>query len=232
MAYRTTQSRAKRPAVLACVMVIHALLLSLLILTGEGPPSVAPRPSAAISVFSVNAAPAAPAPTPPPPPTVPSRITDTQQPPIEVLPSIETVAGSTSPAVGGCRTLDAISNSLLADPLAVAAVHASPAETRSVADAIVLWNVGWAAAAPQKGGPLSAVRNSIQAKMLSLDPSCLEEEVAGPRLIPFPAGERTTFIVIGSGTWRWRDLLSQVEGLASEDALSLESPPVTRSPTG
>ena len=35
-----------------------------------------------------------------------------------------------------------------------------------------------------------------------------DEPIAGPRLIPVPDGERTMFVVLGSGAWTWRQLVS------------------------
>lgn len=215
MAYRTIQKRGERTAVLACVFAIHASLLLLVVLAGTKSGQSPPPSVGTLSVVSLTAE--APASTPPPPPTLPSKIVETA-PLSDSLPAIETDVDSTTAASGGCKILEAVSAALVADPVAFAAVLAAPPETRSVADAIVLWNAGWSPVAATTEGPLSAVRKAVETSLRGIEGSCLDEEVAGPRLIPVRTGERTTFVVIGSGKWSWRELLM------SDDRLALDRP--------
>lgn len=214
MAYQTRQEPAQRAVVLTGVFAVHVGLL-LLVLSARGAESpLSPLRESALSVISIPAA--APSPAPPPPPTLPSRVADTNRPLSETPPTIESDPNSTASPGGGCATLDSVSKALLVDPSALTAILAAPPETRSVADAIVLWNEGWSAAAPEVDGPLSPVRAAVKAVLEKVDRGCLGEEIVGPRLIPIPAGERTTFIVIGSGKWSWSALLLEQSPFVAE----------------
>lgn len=87
-------------------------------------------------------------------------------------------------------------------------------ETRSIAEAIIIWNAGWSAAAASMDSPLAPARSALEQTLIGISDGCLDEQVAGPRLVPIPAGSNgTMFLVIGSGLWRWRDLTrdAQVE---------------------
>ena len=108
----------------------------------------------------------------------------------------------------GCSTLDQIGKLLNADPVAVAAVLGAPPENRSIADAVIVWNAGWSEIARDPAAPLGPARALLERSLEAVPDDCLAEEVVGPRLVPVVAGEnRMMFVVIGSGTWRWSDLL-------------------------
>jgi hypothetical protein len=206
MVDRIIRTRTQRLAVLAFVVALHLLAIVLVMLV-RGATMQAPTPpvGAPLSVQLIKAE--AKAPSPPPPQTLPSKIVKLVRPMVKAPPAVETTAAATAPGAGGCSTLQTVSAAMLADPDVLAAVHASPPETRSIADAIMLWNAQWVDAAPAQDGPLTVVRSSIETSLRAVDPICLEEKLVGPRLIPIPAGELTTFLVIGSGEWTWQDLL-------------------------
>jgi len=204
MAHQTAPPPVQRAAVLAAVFSLHILLFLLALAIGSVriPPPIKVGTMAVVSIAAE-----APASTPPPPPALPSEIAETNRPLTDLVISDQFDPNATAAPAGGCATLELVSKELLADPDAVNAVLRAPPEVRSIADAIVVWNAGWSAAAESIDAPLGAVRAIAEQSLRSVNEDCLDEPIAGPRLIAIPAGEKTTFIVFGSGNWSWRELL-------------------------
>lgn len=125
-----------------------------------------------------------------------------------VIPS-EPTADSASPTgtSADCPIAEDVAKGLVADPVALDAILHAPAEIRSVADAIVVWNWAWAPAAADLQSPLGTVRTNVLATLRSAPADCLSPIVTGPRLIAIPDGERTMILVFGSGDWSWRALV-------------------------
>lgn len=209
MAHQTAPPPVQRAAVLTAVCSLHIAIL-LLVLAISGQRAQPPIRAGTMSVISIDAE--TPASTPPPPPALPSEIAETNRPLTDLVISDQRDPNATAMPAGGCATLELVSKALLADPIAVDAVLRAPPEVRSIADAIVIWNAGWSEAAGAIDSPLGAVRAVAQQSLRSVNEACLDEAVAGPRLIPIPAGEKTTFIVFGSGNWTWRELLETDDG--------------------
>ena len=210
MAHQSAPPLAQRIAVLAAVFFLHFLLL-LLVLATSGIRVPAPIKPGILSVVSIVEETAAQ--SPPPPPALPSKIAETNRPLTDFVRSDEIDPNATAQPAGGCAALELVSKALLADPIVVEAIVRAPPETRSIADAIIIWNGGWADFAGSIEAPLGAVRAAAELNLRSLDDECLDEPIAGPRLIPIPVGTRTIFIVFGSSDWRWRwrDLLTDGE---------------------
>lgn len=199
----TAPPREQRLIVLTTVTGLHALaFLALFVGNAEVPP--APVKVGALSIVSVTAeSPAQPA----PPPKLPSKMVDQTEPPKEVAMSDQPDSTATGAPAAGCATLEVVTNALLADRAVVDAIHRAPLEARSISGAIVMWNAGWSNTARTIDAPLGLVRAVAERSLHSVDPGCLEEEVAGPRLVPIPVGDNTMFVVFGSGIWRWRELM-------------------------
>ena len=202
MAYPATPPPSQRLTILAAAAVLHLGLLALLLSVGGLPPLPA-KPLAAMTTMTMERDRGS---ARPPPPTLPSRLAQPQRVFRETQVSDQPDA-SAQDAAGGCAALPLIAKALVADPAALAAVLGAPPETRSVADAVVLWNAGWATAAGTPNTPLAPARSVVEQSLRSLPDSCLDEPVAGPRLVPVADGDRTMFMVIGSGNWTWRQLL-------------------------
>lgn len=216
MITRARPSATQRFAVLGGVIALHALAL-LLILALHSPGQQAVKPMALqLMTFSTDQ----PAASQPPKPVMPSKVPARPIPEAELAKAIEN-ASAPAGMIGNCETLSRISQALLADPAAVAAVHAVPQEMRSVADAIVVWNAGWSPAANADDAPLGTVRMLVVENLAGVPDSCLDEAIAGPRLIPVTDGERTTFLAFGSGNWSWRQILDSPDALSP---LSLPGP--------
>ena len=207
MARHSTLPRIQRFLVLVTVIVLHALLFALIITARSKLPSAPARPSAMLLV-SIEAD-KTESPAKPPPPQMPSPRSEKLRPAPEPFVAFDPDSQSTSAATGGaCAPLEVVATSLLADPTALEAVHNAPRETRSISDAIVMWNEGWSDAASLSEAPLGAVRAVVERSLSALPPECLEPVIAGPRLVPIADGEGTRFLVFGSGDWAWKQLLS------------------------
>jgi hypothetical protein len=194
------------------VVALHLcfIILALAARSAMKPPAALPGALTVVSLADAASA------TPPPPLPLPSKIIE-QGPVSEFVVAAEEDSAAEAPGASGCTTLEAVSKALLADAAALNAVLAAPPDTRSIAEAIVVWNAGWSPATSSVAAPLGAVRASVTTSLASVEDNCLDEAIAGPRLIPIPAGQRTMFVVIGSGNWNWRQLL-QPAGLPGAPA--------------
>jgi len=206
MIQRTPPPRSQRFGVLTAVIAFHLALL-LLVLASRG---AAPAPAVKAGVMSLLSI-EADAPAARPPPKLPGKLVDEIKRLTEQSTVFDPDSTSLAAPSGGCATLDVVSKAIVGDPAAVTAVLHAPPETRSIAEAIVMWNAGWSTAASAPDAPLGPARTIIEESLHSVEDGCLDEAIAGPRLIPVPDGERTMFVVLGSGAWTWRQLISEAE---------------------
>jgi hypothetical protein len=213
--------------ILTSVVAIHAALIALLL--QQAAKVDRPVPATSIAMIAIDAE--RPAAAKPPPPSPPAKVADTFVPVTELSIPDDSQSDAPAGASAACSTLDKVREGLLLDAVAVDAIRNAPPETRSIADAVVIWNVGWAPSALTRVDPLFVVRAAIERDLASVPDNCLDEAVAGPRLLPIPdaSGQRTIFIVFGSGVWTWRALLSPPPSGVAEEAKSLPvpNPPAT-----
>ena len=192
--------------ILAVVIALHAAMIALLL--QQVAKVEPPIPATSVALIAIDAE--RPAAAKPPPPSPSARVADTFVPLTEL--SIPDNSQSDAPVgpSAACSIVDNLREGLLLDTIAVDAIRNASPETRSIADAIVVWNVGWAPPALTQSDPLFVVRAAIERNLAGLPDKCLDEPVAGPRLVPIPdaSGSRTIFIVFGSGIWTWRALTS------------------------
>lgn len=208
--YGVELPRSRRAAVLTGVAVIHAALLTLAVTVAHSDPQPRFRPS--LTVISIDASKAVAKVAP----SLPAK-TPALQPALAPALSPETTpSAATTGTAESCPTLDAVSQGILADQAAVAAVASAPSDTRSIADAIVIWNAGWSASTDvmaDPSAPLAAVRSAVLTSLGTVDPGCLDQQIEGPRFIAIRVGERTRLLVFGSGAWTWSQLTSESIGL-------------------
>ncbi len=198
--------RSQRFLVLGAVVLVHLLLLALLITARStlAPPSVE---AGVINLIALDTDEPEP-PAEPPPPRLPSERVEEVLPPTKPSVAFDPLSQSVSAAAGSsCAPLDAVANALLIDPAAMAAVRTAPRESRSISDAIVIWNAGWSEFATAPEDPLVAVRIMVERTLTALPPACIEPVVTGPRLLLVPVGEGTRLLVFGSGQWAWNQML-------------------------
>lgn len=109
---------------------------------------------------------------------------------------------------GGCALTEQLRTAILADPAAMAELASLPAGIRSDADAVMLWNGQWFQPGPQPDPSATApMRALIEKLVATASNECRNMTWTGPQFIPISEGQRYTMLVIGSGAWRWQDLI-------------------------
>jgi len=116
------------------------------------------------------------------------------------------VSGAASVGEGGdgggpCDMGQLVQRALRRDPL----VHNAVANANRVGKAIMVWNGDWVRTGAEDGKGLSAVREAILWEVGFAPESCRTRPVHGMVLLSLADG-RTRFAV-GTGEWRWADLL-------------------------
>ena len=224
MVREQAQPRYQRFAVLAAVFALHLAAILILLLQRASSPEEIAKP-ATIALVSLDAE--RPATAEPPPPTLPSKVADTSEPVAVVSVPGEGQEDAVAGATMVCAPHAALLEALLRDPGLVDIIRRAPPETRSVADAIVMWNDGWSPTAVGVGSPLELVRVNVEQSLAKIEARCLDEPVAGPRMLPIPdgTGNGAVFLVFGSGNWTWRSL---VPTPASAKASKYEKPEIAR----
>ena len=220
----TATARARRAMLIVAIIATH-LALGLWILLGGSDFAAARKPQSLIAIdISSNV----PKPDAPAKKAVVPPVPDKRK--IALLPSKLTIEAA-PPASGsgsgsGCSVATAVAAALIADLPAMAELAALPAEVRSEADAVMLWNGSWLDVTPEAQRQLTLTQTPTQLQVpgqtqtqipelkrvvtdtvLALPAECQGVETAGPQLIPIPEPGRTTMVVIGSGVWRWSDLI-------------------------
>lgn len=203
---------------------IHASLL--IVLLRHEPAPMRPAEVASIEVSldrgttSLRAAaprmatpPKATQPPPPPPPDIAPQYVDTAPPPEPPARPLDdpvalavSTAANQAPA-GGCALAGWLQQALQADPQVQAGLPQIPRASRSLANALMLWDGGWIDL-PAGGTGVPAVRAALQAGVRAAPADCLNQPVRGPEFIVLTGADGATVLTIGSGEWRWADLLS------------------------
>jgi hypothetical protein len=111
-------------------------------------------------------------------------------------------AGEGGGGGGGCDTARAVQQALRRDPLVRAAVE----DANRLGKAIKLWDGDWVRSGEQDGKGLSAVREAIVWEVAFSPESCRNQRMHGLVLLTLADGN--TRFAIGSGDWRWSDLLA------------------------
>ena len=102
---------------------------------------------------------------------------------------------------GVCDMALALQQALRRDPV----VRRAVAEAHRSGKAIMLWNGDWVRSGEQDGKGLSAVREAIMWEVAFAPKACRNQRVHGLVLLSLADG--STRFGIGSGDWRWSDLL-------------------------
>lgn len=111
---------------------------------------------------------------------------------------------------GGCALAARSAEAIARDPAAMAELAALAPAYRTSADAVMLWNGEWLADTPGSiASPATpSLRRVVEQVVAEASPECRAEPTNGPQFIAIPEQGRTTTLVIGSGAWRWSDLLA------------------------
>jgi hypothetical protein len=107
-----------------------------------------------------------------------------------------------------CQLTTWLQQALQEDPQVRAALATMPRRARSLSNAFMLWDSDWVAGDPKAAASLAAVRAAVVAGIRAAPDGCLSAPVRGPELMTLTDEAGTTVIAIGSGEWRWQDLLT------------------------
>lgn len=102
---------------------------------------------------------------------------------------------------GACDLGRAVQQALRRDPL----VHTAVQGANRLGKAVMMWNGDWVRSGGQDGKGLSAVREAIIWEVAFAPEACRNERMRKPVLLSLADG--STRFAIGSGDWRWSDLL-------------------------
>jgi hypothetical protein len=158
-------------------------------------------------------------------PVVPRRQLARRTPPrphdVEPLPAGDTqsdgsevseaeLAGASSadsgPAGGTCDMARWLQAALRKDQLVQAAV-AQVRRVKGTAGAIRVWNGDWVQSRGEDGKGLAAVREAIIWEVAFAPKPCRAQPVRGLVLLSLSEGPGSALLAMGSGEWRWSDLL-------------------------
>jgi hypothetical protein len=214
------QARRTRLGALTLTTVLHAAILAGLVMSIARPP-VAAQPS--LTVLEVASIPANMTPDAPKP-AQPIRVTPTLPKPVTVPPPILAlpVSGEVDSALvdqadaaatgGACDLTAPVQAALQASDAVRTALPRIPRAERSVANAIMVWKATWLAGDGQLDlEAIRAVREVVTATIAAATPECRLQMQAGPRLLLLPQADDTVVLAVGSGTWRWQDLVDTAE---------------------
>ncbi len=154
-------------------------------------------PPADAPLLLTNTAPLVEISAPAPPPASASMATDIAA----------TGGGDLAGGARRCEIFDVIQHALQTSPAVRAAVAIIPPKARSVANAVMIWDGGWATPESMGGPPaLDPIRSAVLDGVAQAPPTCQDDIVRGPRLIAVGDVHSTTVLAFGSGEWRWSDL--------------------------
>lgn len=132
-------------------------------------------------------------------------------------PAVTGDAASAAPALANatgagvdCPIVASLREALERDPMARAALARIPRPSRSVANAVMLWDGRWIA--PDRVGGIAtvdAVRNAVAAILNRASQACRTQTVLGPVFVPVAGDGGTIVLALGSGAWRWADMLRE-----------------------
>lgn len=108
-----------------------------------------------------------------------------------------------------CQLTLWVQNALSNDLSVRAALSAIPRESRSIANAIMLWNGGWVETRSVTAAQSRPIREAIVQGVAGAPLACRDETLHGPLLIAVPDRFGTTLLAVGSGVWKWSDLLPE-----------------------
>jgi hypothetical protein len=203
----------RRHLLIPCILLVQLLLLALVSLN----PALAPAraaPAAPISLFDVRT----PAATPEPPQSKPKPVQVTAPPKIQLkvetalpAPPVFDAAAAESAGFGTtCDVAETLARAFSQNDFVKAELARIGPQSRSISNAIMFWDGSWVdlpGNAPADA--VATLRRAIVQGVEAAPAECRAEDVIGPRFI-FVSGEGPTMmLVLGSGAWRWEQLLAE-----------------------
>ena len=111
-------------------------------------------------------------------------------------------AGSGGGAGGACDMIGRVQAALRKDPLVMTAVAGSTSR------ATLVWNGDWVRSQGEDGKGLAAVREAIMWEVAFAPSACRAQPMRGLVLISVSGAGGSARLALGTGAWRWSDLLT------------------------
>lgn len=216
-------------------VVLHAAILTPLLLAHPSSPMALPPPIMEVALIEPAPPPPPPPPKPdkPTPKPEPAKAPVVAKPPPRLVrarktpvpPNVTPIPASEEPSTepgdemsdaevagaatagsgaggGACNMPQRLQAALRRDPLA-----RSAATQAHRGKAIIVWNGAWVRRQDQEGAGLAAVREAVMWEVAFAPEACRRQAVRGLVLISLDDHPGAPRIVLGSGAWRWSDLL-------------------------
>jgi hypothetical protein len=219
--------RARRAGAVAASFVAHAGIAAAVALTWlDQKPRLEPTPIVVSLIAEPILAPPAPAAAPKTPTPVKAyhdaappkpadsfvQIQASREPPstgqsMGVSDSVLAGAASADSGPGGgeCNMAQRLQSALRKDPLVQAAV------SQTGARAIMVWNGDWVQSDREDGKGLAALREAVMWEIGFAPPACRSQSMRGLVTISLNGAPGATRVALGTGSWRWSDLLASRE---------------------
>ena len=230
--------RVRRIVLLAAIIAVHVLIIVWLM---SQPPAERKSEAHGETLITISSSSGDRAATEPQKPAERPRVAVRAPlpPPLIPMPSLSAaapdIAGAAGVQGGGspCQLAADAALAIQHDPVAMAELAALPPGVRSEADAVMVWNGVWFDQAPAAAVSVGAVAPkgrlhlAIEEIVAAAPAQCRDEAMVGPVFVPVPEGERSIMLAIGSGMWRWSDLLPRTATCpAIDQSQCLEAPEV------
>lgn len=119
--------------------------------------------------------------------------------------SVEAAAAANGQA---CQLTSWLQAALEKDPQVQGALALIPRPTRSVANAVMIWDGGWVTPPHAASGGVGVLRMALLSGIKSAPAACQAQPIRGAELMTLTNGADTTVLAIGAGEWRWSDLVA------------------------
>lgn len=117
--------------------------------------------------------------------------------------------GKGAGGAGDCPLAAILSQALERNVKARTALARIPAQSRSVANAVLLWNGEWISAERVGGASaLYEIQDAIAEAIAGAPSRCRTQVEPGPVFLIVNGAPETIVLALGSGTWRWMDLIA------------------------
>lgn len=203
----------RRHLLMPVILLIHLLLLTLIILSPSAT-AVQPAIGSPLSVFDVSSEAEKPT-QPDPPPQLPDPVMpeplvklEVEGPPLPPPPVFDAAAAEQAGFGTSCDVTDTLARAFAQSELLKSQLARIGPQSRSVANAIMFWDQAWVdvpGRAPEDA--INTLRRGILEGVRAAPPECLTQEIAGPRFISINVDDTSMVLVMGSGLWRWEQLL-------------------------
>ena len=220
--YAAAAQVRRRHLLVPVILLVHLLLIALLLLS---PTTVAVAPAIAspLAVFDVQSPTQEPAAAEPEPEPQPEELV-MPQPRIEIevelaaappQPVFDAIAAERAGFGTTCDVADTLARAFTENELLKRQLARVGPRSRSVANAIMFWDGNWVnvPGAPPEDA-VATLRRGILEGVRAAPPECLAQDVAGPRFISVDSSTGTIVLVVGSGNWRWEQLLAAEQDMS------------------